>query len=52
MMRRILIKDNNQEEPKFIRKDYQPGALSYQEAKTEWGNKKRKVSWNLHHKKN
>jgi hypothetical protein len=46
-MRRILIKNNNHEGPKFIKKEYQPGLLSYQEAKTEWGKKKRKVNWNL-----
>lgn len=46
-MRRILIKNNNQEGPKYLRKEYQPGLLPYQEAKTEWGKKKRKVNWNL-----
>lgn len=46
-MQRILIKNNNLEGSKFIRKEYQPALLSYQETKTEWGKKKRKVSWNL-----
>lgn len=31
----------------LINEGYQPGHLPYQEAKTEWGNRKRKVSWIL-----
>lgn len=46
-MKRVLIKSYGPDGPIFIKKDYQPAVLSYQEMKTEWGNKKRKVKWNL-----
>ncbi|MDF2449938.1 MAG: hypothetical protein K0R26_2442 [Bacteroidota bacterium] len=43
VMKKITLKNSGG----GIQKNYQPGPLTYQEAKTEWINKKRKIKWNL-----
>ncbi|MBC7694991.1 MAG: hypothetical protein H7141_06030 [Burkholderiales bacterium] len=50
-MNRIVIKKYDATEIKFIKTSYQPDHFPYQEIKTQWGQRKRKVSWNMQFKK-
>lgn len=50
-MYRVNIKKYDTLEIKLIKNNYQTAPLPYQEVKTKWGNKNRKVCWNMQIKK-
>lgn len=46
-MYRVNIRKYDTIELKLIKNNYQHDQLPYQEVKTPWGNRNRKVSWNM-----
>ena len=51
IMNRIVITKYGTTEIKFMRESYQSDHFPYQEIKTQWGNRKRKIIWNMKFKK-